>query len=300
MKFNIISHITTACNYDCSYCDVVKDNRNISWDTQQDMFYFIEKNIDYIERFKFFWGEPLLAKKKIIEFLDYFPKNNNFEIVTNTTLLDEAVCKKFQEQFTLIFFSIDSENNFDFVKNIDYINRYLLEKKLYFNIIIDPNNIQKSQEQFQKLYESWMRGYNILPVYFTKQWNTEQLKELSIFMKYVLDISLEDKTLRLYGFQENLWYDSSLINNSLFIDVDGKLYFSDFVSTFSGKTIKDKLYLWHVRDISLEKLQQYDFVNEKKALQSLQEKIYQKVVWQRQLHKIMDYFSEYLNKKNGK
>jgi hypothetical protein len=49
-----------------------------------------------------------------------------------------------------------------------------------------------------------MRGYNILPVYFTKQWNTEQLKELSIFMKYVLDISLEDKTLRLYGFQENL------------------------------------------------------------------------------------------------
>jgi hypothetical protein len=78
-----------------------------------------------------------------------------------------------------------------------------------------------------------MRGYNILPIYFTKAWDTEELKELSVFMKYVLDLSLIDKSLRLYGFQENLGYDSSLINNSLFIDVDGEVYFSDFVSTFS-------------------------------------------------------------------
>jgi hypothetical protein len=50
----------------------------------------------------------------------------------------------------------------------------------------------------------------------------------------------------------------------------------------------------------LKNLENYDFVNEKKAIQSLQEKIYKKVIGQRQLHKIMDYFSEYLNKKNGK
>jgi hypothetical protein len=41
-------------------------------------------------------------------------------------------------------------------------------------------------------------------------------------------------------------------------------------------------------------------VKEKKALQSLEEKIYNKMTGQKQLHKLMDYFSEYLNKKNGK
>jgi len=48
-----------------------------------------------------------------------------------------------------------------------------------------------------------MRGFNILPVYFTKEWKKENLENLSKLMKYILDTSLSDRTLRLYGFQEN-------------------------------------------------------------------------------------------------
>ena len=54
MKFNIISHITTACNYDCSYCDVVKDNRNISSEIQEDMFFPILSTYVY-------WFETILT-----------------------------------------------------------------------------------------------------------------------------------------------------------------------------------------------------------------------------------------------
>jgi hypothetical protein len=43
-----------------------------------------------------------------------------------------------------------------------------------------------------------MRGYNILPVYFTKPWNEDQLRQLSVFMKKVLDLAIIDNTLRLY------------------------------------------------------------------------------------------------------
>jgi hypothetical protein len=49
-----------------------------------------------------------------------------------------------------------------------------------------------------------MSGFNILPVYFTQKWEKEDLTKLSQVMKNILDISLKDKSLRLYGFTENL------------------------------------------------------------------------------------------------
>jgi sulfatase maturation enzyme AslB (radical SAM superfamily) len=54
MKFNIITHITTACNFDCSYCDVIKDKRLMKADVFSSVVNFIKNNDDYIERFKFF------------------------------------------------------------------------------------------------------------------------------------------------------------------------------------------------------------------------------------------------------
>ncbi len=300
MKFNIITHITTACNYDCSYCDVIKDNRNISTQTYENLLHFIWENQNYISRFKFFGWEPLLAKNTIHKILEQFPENKNFEIVTNTTLLDDKVWEKLQNQFTLIFFSIDSENDFNFEKNINFIKKYNLEEKLYFNIIIDPQNISAAKKQFQDLYQAGMRWYNFLPIYFTKPWNNSQLKDFSVFMKWVLDLSIRDDSLRLYWFRENKWYDTSLINPSIFIDVDGKIYFSDFVSTFFWKKIQDDLFLWNLENFSLKKLENFDFDTQKKALHCLETKINNSVEWQKQLHKIMDYFSEYLNKKNGK
>jgi hypothetical protein len=77
-----------------------------------------------------------------------------------------------------------------------------------------------------------MKGFNILPVYFTKKWQKSDLIVLTRVMKNILDLSLKDKELRLYGFTENLGEKSSLINESLFIDSNNKLYYSDFVSTY--------------------------------------------------------------------
>jgi hypothetical protein len=119
-------------------------------------------------------------------------------------------------------------------------------------------------------------------------------------MKKVLDLAIIDNTLRLYWFQENKGYDTSLINPSIFIDVDGKIYYSDFVSTFLWEKIKADLYLWDIKNFKLEKLIDFNFESQKKALNWLEEKINMAVKGQKQLHKIMDYFSVYLNKKNGK
>jgi len=41
------------------------------------------------------------------------------------------------------------------------------------------------------------------------------------------------------------------------------------------------------------------FDKQKKSITLLEEKIYSRVSGQRELHKLMDYFSHYLNKRNG-
>ena len=301
MKYNIISHLTTACNYDCSYCDVVKDKKMISNDNREKILIFIQKNSDHIERFKFFGWEPFLAFKDmkyiIGESYKYIWKN--YEVVTNTTLLTNEVWEYLEKYFSHIFFSIDSENDFNYEKVISFIQKYNLEWKLYFNLVISPWKEQIAREQFQKLYDAWMRGFNILPVYFTQSWSKKNLADLSHIMKSILDLSLRDTSLRLYGFMENAWYDTSLANNTIFIDIDGKIYYSDMASTFSGKKIKENIYLWNIDEIDIWNIWDNSFAEQRKYITLLEERIYASVPGQRELHKIMDYFSEYLSSKKN-
>ncbi len=300
-KFNIITHITTACNFDCSYCDVVKDGRNLSEDSLSKIVNFVERNQKQIWRFKFFWWEPLIAFRDMKRLIKDTQKDiwRNYEIVTNTSLLKPEIWEYFEQYFSHIFFSIDSENDFSFEQVIEFINTYHLEEKLYFNLVISPWKEQFARGQFEKLYDFGMRWFNILPVYFTQSWSRENLKGLSTVMKNILDLSLKDSSLRLYGFKENLGYDTSLANNTIFIDVDGEVYFSDLASTFSGKALREDLYLWNIEGIDLWVLSGYSFEKEKNVISFLEQKIYDQVQWQRELHQVMDYFSHYLGQKNG-
>lgn len=301
MKYQIISHITTACNYDCNYCDVDKDWVVMDDATRNLILWFIVKNSDYIERFKFFGWEPLLWFKSISHIIDnsHFILQDNFEIVTNTSLLSNTICEYLEKYFSHIFFSIDSENVFSFEKVIWYIKKYNLEKKLHMNLVISPWKEDIALEQFLTLYKSGIYGFNILPVYFTQEWNSENLKKLWKIMKVILDYSLEDSKIRLYWFQENSWENTSLANNTIFIDVYWDIYYSDIVTTFMWKILKEKLWIWNISDFNLESLENYDFNLQKKYISLLEKKNYDTVKWQAELHKLMDYFSEYLNKKNG-
>lgn len=300
-KFNLITHVTTACNYDCSYCDVVKDWRKISQEDKKRILWFIENNSEYIWRFKFFWWEPLIGFKDIKYIIDstHTVIWKNYEIVTNTTLLNDEIWEYLAKYFSHIFFSIDCENNFNYENVLHYINKYDLEKKLYFNLVISPGEEWVALEQYQKLYDLGMRGFNILPVYFTQSWTPNNLKDLSRVMKHILDASLNDASLRLYWFQENIWYDISLANNTIFIDVDGKVYYSDMASTFSWKKIRKDLLLWDISTFMLTEYLGSTFDKQKKSITLLEEKLYSLVSGQRELHKLMDYFSHYLNKRNG-
>ena len=298
MKYHLIFHITTACNFDCSYCDVIKDKQYISSQVQEDLIHFIEKNTHSIETFKFFGWEPLLAFDNIKNIIDGASLQNKYCLVTNTSLLRNKHWSYFSDVFERLFFSIDSENHFDFDRVIRFIQEFSVEHKVYFNLIISPGQEVDAYKNFIRLYESGMRGFNILPVYFTQAWSKENLKNLSMVLKKICHLSQQDQTLRLYGFQENIWYETNLFNNVIFIDIDGSIYYSDIVSTFYGKSLKEDLYLGDIKNTTLKDLENIDFSQKREIINTKEQELYKKVAGQKELHKIMDYFSQYLN--NGK
>lgn len=298
MRYNFILHTTTFCNYNCSYCDVIKDWKKLNQYQVNSVINFIKENNTFINNFKFFWWEPLLSFDSIKKIIDNTNKLlwNKYQIVTNTSILNDEIWMYFKEYFEIVFFSIDSENEFDYKKVIDFIINNSLEQKIYFNLIISPWKEQDAYNRFLKLYEKWFKNFNILPVYFTKYWSKDNLINLSSNLKKIIDKSVNDDKINLYWFQINNGYNSSLINNSLFINSDLKVYYSDIVSTNLWKKIKDQLYISDLDNLSLEKIV-YD--NKKELVESYEKEIIKNIGWQEQLHKIMDYFSKYLNSKSN-
>lgn len=297
-RINCIFHITTACNFNCSYCDVIKDNKRIHLSVRQKIIDFINRNHQQIESFKFFWGEPLIAWNDIKYIIDHSSLQRRFSIVTNTSLLNEDIFLYFKNHFWKIFLSIDTENPFDSEKIVSYIEKYGLKERIYFNVIVQPESISLSMQQIRTLYQSGMRGFNILPVYYVRVWTKDQLRELSSNMKELFSFFEKDSSIRLYWFQENGWYDSSLFNNVLFINIDGNIYFSDLVSTFLGDSIKKELFIGELENFSISNITEEKESHYRNVIYDFEQLLYTKVQWQKELHKLMDYFSIYLNHKN--
>lgn len=296
-KYNIILHTTTSCNFDCSYCDVVKDKKQLDFSKINLFINFIKSNKENLNLIKFFWWEPLLAFKNI----KYIVDNTNvfiwnkYELVTNTSLLNDEICDYLEKYFEIVFFSIDSENFFDYKNVFKLIDKYNLNNKVYFNLIISPWKEIEAYNQFEKVYNSWYKNFNILPVYFTKIWNKDDLSNLSVIMKKILDKFIENKDIKLFWFQNNSWYNASLTYDALFIDIDQKIYYSDFVSTYLWKIIKDDLYIWNLNNFSIWNDLGEIIFNKKNRLNLYEKAITNKIKWQIELHKVMDYFSKYLN-----
>lgn len=290
---HIILHITTACNYNCSYCDVVKDGKNMDSQTINQVIYFLKKNAWNIRWVKFFGWEPLIRYDTLYSIVDatHTILGNHFEIVTNTTLLNKEIGRFLWNYFEKVFLSIDEEHGFLPERIFELITQCHLEEKVIFNMVVSPGKENIFLEMFFRLKEMGYKKYNILPVYFTEIWSPENLRNFAQIMRRVLDTQVEG--VEFYGFQENTWYRTSLINESIFIDIDGRCYYSDFVSTRLGKKIQKSLLLSDT--ITEMQLDSIDTTLARNSLSEYESEIIQSIPGQYSLHKIMDYFSRYLN-----
>lgn len=300
-KIELILNITKKCNYNCSYCWVVKNNSTLWKDEDvKEIVKFIKENYELIDSFKFFWWEPLIEKKQIMKIIDKTKHLllNKYDIVTNWFFLDDDIWEYFSKYFREIFISVDLENNIDLEKLAKFIKKFNLEKKVIFNIIINPWEEKDIYEKFLEIYSKWFKNFNLLPIYFTKLWKKEDLLNLSLTLKNIIDKSFNDKNLYFYWFQKNNWYNVNLTYPSFFIETDLNVYYSDFVWNKFWEKYGKELYLWSVKDFKIN----YYF-NEipvkKQMLKEFEKNESKNILWQKELHKIMDYFSNYLNIKNG-
>lgn len=296
MKYNIILNLTTKCNYKCSYCDIHKTNEEIDDSKLDEIYNFIKTNYKYIDWIKFFWWEPILKFDIIKKIINYSEKYiwRKFTIVTNASILNDEIWIYLYKYFDKIFFSIDSENKFEYEKIFNFSNKHNLKKKLYFNLMINPWEENISYIQFNNLLKYGFNNFNILPVYYTKNWNKDNLINLSLNVKKIIDESMINKSIKLYWFNENKGYNSSLINENLFIDTDIKLYYSDLVSLNLWRKLKDYMFLWELNSTNLETI---SFDKQLLILREFEKHIVNNNDSQIQLHSIMDYFSKYINKK---
>lgn len=296
--YDIIFNVTKKCNYKCSYCNVIKNkDKIIKNDFNINLIDdFILKNKNDISLIRFFWWEPLLNFELIKSIIDKTYKYiwKNYDIVTNTSLLNDENCYYFSNYFKQLFFSVDVENNFDNDKVNYYIKKYNLENIVYFNIIIDPDNLEKSFKLFFDKYNFWYRKFNILPVYYTKNWSDDSLLKFSKFMKNIMDLKIKDKKLDLFWFQDNLWNHTSLIYKAFFVDTDFNIYYSDLVTMEKWEKYKDKLLLGNIKN-SINFLE-IDNNFYKNIIEKFEYEIILKYPYQNKLNKLMDYFSVYLNK----
>lgn len=296
MKSNVIIHVTTSCNFQCSYCDVVKDKKQMSQDTIDRIILNVSTQKWGIGSCKFFGGEPTLHFqwiKKIIEGTKQIV-GKHYEIVTNTSFLNDEMGTYFQKYFQCVFFSVDSENTCNLEKVIQFIHKFDLFSQAYINLIVSPGKTQEALSQFEKLLSNGISQFNILPVYFTQAWSYLQLKDFSQMMKKILHQQIAGR-ITLYWFQKNEGYYPSLVNDSFFVDVDGKVYFSDFVSTFYWNVLKQKLYLGEIQNFDFSSLSPEKIIDCQKAIQEIEAKILKNVSGQKELHRLMDYYSHYLN-----
>ncbi len=297
-KYNIIIHTTTACNFNCSYCNVVKDWKILPLQWYEALSIFLENNKSSIWSVKFFGGEPLIVWENIVSFIQKLNIHHSweYEIVTNTSLLTHEIGKWLDTYFSRIFFSIDQENNFCYEKVMSIAQSCNLIDRLFMNLVISPGKEWMAYEQFLKLIEMGIKWFNILPVYFTASWSKQDLSNLAMVMKKILDFSYAHDII-LYGFMKNDGYNTSLINESLFIDIDEKVYYSDIVSTYLWKKLSRPLFLWKGKEILLTDIQEKQLNIFRDVLKDFEKVIYQKVDGQKELHALMDYFSVYLNHK---
>jgi sulfatase maturation enzyme AslB (radical SAM superfamily) len=295
-KYDFLIHTTTICNYNCSYCNVKKWNQKLSDETISYLVEFLQSNYKYIETLKFFWWEPTLLFDKIKKIIDdtKIIQNLKLEIVTNASVLNDEIWNYLQKYFSTIFVSIDCENNFDFERFFTFVNKFSLKNKIIINLMFVPQKLEEAYKIFSNLYVKWYNNFNILPIYQTIIRDKKNLKLFSNLLKNIVDLSIEKKTLFLYGFQKNNGYNVSLTYESIFCNCDGKVYYTDFVSTTIWESVEKKLFLDNIEKLDLKNL---EWLNEKKKyLLEFEDNLNNTLLWQKELHKIMDYFSKYLNK----
>lgn len=246
--------LTYDCNYRCKYCDINKREQKISKKIISDSFLFIKKLNISISEIKFFWWEPLLEKNNIKYIIDNIPlKNVDYFITTNASLVNDNFITFSKQNDIKLTFSIDWNSKTTESNRLEIWSKWLydivLENTIKYSPFIRINMVITSKtavdmvENFNYLYNKWVRNFNFLPEYFN-YWSKDWLLNLINGFKEILELYSKWKIFKLINIEN--FQEVSFFNLGIIIDTDWKIYWTNHILAWHFEKYKEDLIIWDI------------------------------------------------------
>ncbi len=261
LLFEII--MSKDCNKRCPYCKLDFSKKNID---NKNLDLLINLLINSKEKINsciinFFWWEPLLN----IVWIKYFVEKTKhlgfikYSIWTNWILLTQEKINYFLENNFKIYLSFDSSNT-DFLVNKDFLKKAIWN--IDVNYIINPNTIEKSYNDFEKIVKFWYTNINIMPVYFTIKWDKNSFISLKRLLRDKINKYLLNDIFNIKFYSYYNWVSTDIqyileTDWTLYSDLDSLLWIQkqwSIISKELSQQIEYKTKIWNISDVSLNNI----------------------------------------------
>lgn len=245
----LILIVTSRCNLSCDYCQVLKENKDMNFETawRAVSLFLKRENISENRQIKFFGGEPLLnfnLVKDVVEKVNKSYRNVGFRIATNGVLLSNKVLKFIKDNPNIELFI--SSRNIDFLSKKELIRKIVELPSVTISINLFPGGLQENENQIRKLLEAGFSRFNFLPAYFV-HWRPNEVELLKkTFKKIAKIIQLSPQKNHI----SNLDVCSAvpLFNLAPTVDQEGGIYAGNFFLDQRFENWRSELKLGNVQN----------------------------------------------------
>lgn len=216
-RANLFLALNEWCNLDCSYCNVYKTQKSLSFDQCKQAYVYFLKQYASFEGYNVFFmgGEPMLSYPDIaksILFLESLSKrlgkSISFGMPTNATLLTRNSLEFFKSHQVAVSLSIDSLSpEYDYrnirgadissvptlLKNISLFQEYA--DILRIKIVVMPETIEHLRQNFEMLRELGFDFINIQPAHGVF-WSDQAREQFLTVYTELLGLARADPNLR--------------------------------------------------------------------------------------------------------
>jgi hypothetical protein len=122
-------------------------------------------------------------------------KNIKYSLGTNGVFLDEKKLKFLKKNNVKIYLSVDNIDGKSFLEKKDF---YGHQDMIEVNFINDPDFLYNSKATLKLILEKEFKNVNFMPVFTTKKWGKEKLKDFLILKHYIS--SLPDLNINYFSY----------------------------------------------------------------------------------------------------
>lgn len=276
---------TWACNLQCSYCRVRKQNLFISEETLRKSIDFLLTSKDEELKFEFFGGEPLLLPFSVLKNVIMYgerkakkqKKKIDFIMTTNAILLNKEKIEFFKKHNVLLIISLDGskesqnknrpqvgkKDSFSLiVKNLPLIFKKGVD--CYCYTVVTPETVNSLEDNFHSLVNLGFKKIWLMMACGV-EWKPQDILSLERGVKKICrsyPSLLAEKGIILLNLKN--WLSPFRMNTELSVNLDGYIYSACLTYLIKEEKKRKKFVLGHIDNLteSIDELNKRRLTNE--------------------------------------